>query len=220
MKNTSRLFSLKSIRYLGVTLIVIVCTALSCATPGKDTAIGAGAGAGGGAAIGGAIGGWKGAAIGAGIGAAAGAAVGNYLDKQKQELEKVAATKKERDGLLVKLKSDLLFDVGSSTLKPDAIAQLNQLGDILAKYDKDRIKVGGFTDNTGSAETNMTLSNQRAQTVREVLISRGVNDQRIATFAFGEAQPVASNDSSQGRQMNRRVELKIDVPTEDAKKMG
>lgn len=200
--------------------VLIACTLLSCATPGKDTGIGAGAGAGGGAAIGGLIGGWKGAAIGAGVGAAAGAAVGNYLDKQKKELEQVAATKKQKDGLLVKLKSDLLFDVGSSTLKSDAVTQLTELGDILSKYEKDRIKVGGFTDNTGSAQTNLALSNERAQAVREVLTSRGVKDDRILIFGFGESQPVASNATAQGRQQNRRVELKIDVPQSDAKKMG
>jgi outer membrane protein OmpA-like peptidoglycan-associated protein len=207
-----------SSRYLATALIM--CTAASCASPGKDTAIGAGAGAGGGAAIGAVIGGWKGAAIGAGIGAAAGAAVGNYLDKQKQELEKVAATKKEKDGLLVKLKSDLLFDVGSSKLKPDATAQLVELGNILAKYDKDRIKVGGFTDSTGTTESNLALSSERAQAVREVLTSQGVKDDRISVFPFGESQPVASNDTAQGRQLNRRVEIKIDVLPEDAKKMG
>jgi outer membrane protein OmpA-like peptidoglycan-associated protein len=154
------------------------------------------------------------------VGAAAGAAVGNYLDKQKKELEQVAATKKEKDGLLVKLKSDLLFNVGSATLKPDAVSQLNELGDILAKYEKDRIKVGGFTDSTGSAENNISLSNERAQAVREVLTARGVSGDRVSTFAFGESQPVASNATAQGRQLNRRVELKIDVPPEDAKKLG
>jgi outer membrane protein OmpA-like peptidoglycan-associated protein len=218
MKLSSRSLSPKKVRYLGTTLIA--CTLLSCASPGKDTAIGAGAGAGGGAAIGGIIGGWKGAAIGAGVGAAAGAAVGNYLDKQKKELEQVAATKKEKDGLLVKLKSDLLFDVGSSTLKPEAVSQLTELGNILAKYEKDRIKVGGFTDNTGTAESNLALSNERAQAVRSVLTSTGVKDDRILVFPFGESQPIASNATAQGRQQNRRVELKIDVPAEDAKKMG
>src|SRR5262249_31953507 len=114
--------------------VLIAAVLAACATPGKNTAIGAGGGAAAGAVVGGGVGGWKGAAIGAGVGALAGGSVGNYLDKQAQELQEVAETKRTRDGILVKLSSELLFQTGSAILKEDAIAQLERLGDVLAKY--------------------------------------------------------------------------------------
>jgi outer membrane protein OmpA-like peptidoglycan-associated protein len=198
---------------IGMSLMVVGALAWGgCASPGKKTAIGAGAGAATGAAIGGATGGWKGAGIGAAIGGVTGGAFGNYLDKQAQELEKVAQTKRTRDGILVQLKNDLLFETGSSTLKPDAASQLQQLGDILAKYDKDRVRVEGHTDNVGSDTINDSLSLKRAAAVKEILKSRGVSENQIMAIGQGESRPVANNATKQGRAANRRVELHIDVP--------
>lgn len=197
--------------------ILLIATVLAiggCSTPGKRTGIGAGAGAGVGAAVGGAAGGWKGAGIGAVVGAATGAAVGNYLDKQYNELQEVADTKRVKDGILVNLKNDLLFDTGSSQIKPEAQSQLSDLGRILSKYKDDRIRIEGFTDNTGSASYNLELSKLRAQAVREVLKSQGVHDDQILVFGFGESRPIASNKTTLGRQQNRRVNLVIDVPKE------
>ncbi len=194
--------------------LTLIAAALACATPGKDTAIGAGGGAAVGAGVGALAGGWKGAAIGAGAGALVGGAVGNYLDKQAAELAQVAETKRTRDGILVKLKSDLLFDTGSAVLKPDAIDEVGKLGDILAKYPDDRIKIEGHTDSTGSTAFNEELSQRRADAVREVLKSRGVRDAQMLVLGMGKADPVADNGSAAGRAQNRRVELKIDVPGE------
>jgi len=107
----------------------------ACATPGTRTAIGAGGGAAAGAGVGAIVGGWKGAAIGAAVGGVAGGAVGNYLDKQAQELKEVAeTTKRTKDGILVDLKSKLLFTTDSSVLKPEAVELVAKLGDIIAKY--------------------------------------------------------------------------------------
>ncbi|MBI3544227.1 MAG: OmpA family protein [Deltaproteobacteria bacterium] len=198
--------------FLAVLLLMTVVLIAGCASPGKRTAIGAGGGAGAGAAIGGAIGGWKGAGIGALAGAAAGGAVGNYLDKQKQELEKVAETKRVKDGLLVKLKNDLVFDTGSSDVKPEAARQLDELGQVLAKYKDDRIRINGYTDDVGSAADNETLAKNRADAVRDVLLSHGVDPGQLISTGFGESRPVASNKTAQGRSRNRRVELAIDVP--------
>ncbi len=189
-----------------------------CATAGKDTAIGAGAGAAAGAGLGAVVGGWKGAAIGAAVGGAAGGSVGYYLDRQKKELEKVAQTRKTEDGLLVQLKSDLLFRTDSAVLKPEAIDQLSQLGDILARYPKDRIRIEGYADSTGGARHNEELSQRRAEAVRSVLVGRGVKDGQVTALGMGDTRPVSTNATASGRAKNRRVELHIDVPGEKVAK--
>jgi outer membrane protein OmpA-like peptidoglycan-associated protein len=195
--------------------VLLVVLLSGCASPGKRTAIGAGGGALAGAAVGAAAGGsWKSAAIGAAVGAAAGGAVGNYLDKQAQELEKVAETKRTKDGILVKLKNDLLFDSGSAVLKPQAIEEISKLGDILSKYPDDRIKIEGHTDNTGKASSNEELSMRRAQAVKNVLQGRGVKDTQMMVLGMGQTKPIGENKTTQGRATNRRVELHIDVPQE------
>src|SRR5712671_7237110 len=105
-----------------------------CATPGEKTAIGAGAGAAVGAGVGALAGGWEGAAIGAVVGGVAGGAIGNYLDKQAQELQEIANARRTESGILVNLKSSLLFSADSAVLKPAAVEQIAQLGDMLVKY--------------------------------------------------------------------------------------
>ncbi|BDG10183.1 OmpA family protein [Anaeromyxobacter paludicola] len=192
--------------------LLVTFSLTACATAGKRTAIGAGGGAAAGAGIGALLGGWKGAAIGAGVGALTGGSVGLYLDKQAKELEEVAETKRTENGVLVNMKSEILFDTGSAILKPAAIAQLEKVGDILAKYSDDRVQVVGHTDNTGKASTNEQLSERRAQAVKEVLVGRGVQPAQITALGRGQTQPIADNGSAAGRAKNRRVELHIDVP--------
>jgi len=196
-------------------LISIVFTALAaaCATPGKRTAIGAGGGAAAGAGVGAIVGGWKGAAIGAAVGGVAGGAVGNYLDKQAEELKQVAeTTKRTQDGILVDLKSKLLFTTDSAVLKPEAVEMVAKLGDILARYPEDRIRIAGFTDSTGTVAHNEELSLRRAKAVRDLLQERGVKAERMMVQGMGPQRPVASNGTTAGRAQNRRVELHIDVP--------
>ncbi|HVI92810.1 MAG TPA: OmpA family protein [Anaeromyxobacter sp.] len=197
-------------RFLALALVAVLGAA--CATAGKRTAIGGGAGAAAGAGIGALVGGWKGAAIGAGVGALAGGSVGLYLDKQAKELEQVAETKRTENGVLVSMKSDILFDVGSAVLKPDAIEQIEKVGDILAKYSDDRVRIEGHADSTGSKKTNEELSLRRADAVKRVLTGRGVQEKQVTALGMGSTQPVADNATSAGRAKNRRVELHIDVP--------
>lgn len=197
-------------------LTLALATTAACTSPGKRTGIGAAGGGFGGAAIGGAIGGWKGAAIGGAIGAATGGAVGNVLDKQAKELEQVAETKRTEDGVMVNLRNDVLFDTGKADLKDNAVTQINKVGDILAKYPQDRIRIAGFTDSVGEADYNQKLSESRAETVKRVLTERGVKEEQMMWKGFGESNPVADNKSNAGRSKNRRVELKIDVPQEKA----
>jgi outer membrane protein OmpA-like peptidoglycan-associated protein len=194
------------------TLALVLVLGAGCQTAGKRTAIGGGAGAAVGAGIGAAVGGWKGAAIGAGVGALAGGSVGLYLDKQAKELEKVAETKRTENGILVSLKNDILFDVDSAALKPEAIDQLTQVGDIIAKYADDRIRIEGHADASGAASYNEQLSLRRADAVKRVLLGRGVQEAQITALGMGEVRPVADNANAAGRAKNRRVELHIDVP--------
>ncbi len=193
-------------------LVVLVVALAGCATPGKGTAIGAGGGAAVGAGVGALAGGWEGAAIGAVVGGLAGGAIGNYLDKQQQELQQVANARRTEDGILVDLKSSLLFTKDSAVLRPAAVEQVAKLGDILAKYPKDRIRIRGYTDSTGSAAYDEQLSLRRAEAVRDVLASRGVNQQQMLAEGAGATNPIADNSTPEGRAQNRRVELYIDAP--------
>ena len=193
-------------------LVVLVAALAACVTPGKDTAIGAGGGAAVGAGVGALAGGWEGAAIGAVVGGLAGGAIGNYLDRQEQELKEVANARRTEDGILVDLKSSLLFSSNSAVLRPAAVEQIARLGDILAKYPHDRIRIRGYTDSTGSAAYDEELSLHRAEAVRDVLASRGVNPRQMLVEGAGASNPIADNSTPEGRAANRRVELHIDVP--------
>lgn len=193
-------------------VVTTLLLALGCETAGKRTAIGAGVGGAAGAGVGALLGGWKGAAIGAGVGILAGGSVGLYLDKQAKDLEKVAEVKRTENGLLVQMKGDILFDTDSAVAKEDSVERLGKVGDILAKYSDDRVRVEGHTDSQGSAKHNEDLSMRRAQTVREVLVGRGVQPAQITALGMGETRPIADNKTAAGRAQNRRVELHIDVP--------
>lgn len=193
------------------TALTIVLLA-GCATAGRDTAIGAGVGGVAGAGIGALVGGKKGALIGLGVGALAGGSVGLYLDKQRKELERVAEVKKTENGLIVQMKNDILFDTNSDGVKGEGVADLAKMGDILAKYSDDRVRIEGYTDSSGDAKHNQVLSARRAHAVKTVLVSRGVQEAQISVVGFGEAKPAADNATADGRAKNRRVELHIDVP--------
>jgi outer membrane protein OmpA-like peptidoglycan-associated protein len=197
---------------------ILILSLTACETAGKRTAVGAGAGALVGAGAGALIGGkhhrGQGALIGAGVGALAGGSVGLYLDKQAKELEqsRLAEVKRTENGLVVKMASDILFESGSSALNPASVDDLEKMGDILAKYSDDRIKIYGHTDTVGGKAYNEELSLRRADAVKRVLIGRGVQDKQMTALGMGEAQPVTANDTPAGRKKNRRVELHIDVP--------
>ena len=200
------------VRSTRVVALATLVTLIGCGTAGKRTAIGGGAGAALGAGIGALAGGKKGALIGAGVGALAGGSVGLYLDKQHKELEKVAETKRTENGILVNMKNDILFDTSSAELKDEAVTQITQVGDILAKYADNRIRIEGHTDSSGSDSLNETLSRKRADSVGTVLVSRGVREEQITVVGNGETKPIADNATKEGRAKNRRVELHIDVP--------
>jgi outer membrane protein OmpA-like peptidoglycan-associated protein len=185
-----------------------------CAT---RTGNGAWIGAGAGGAVGGLIGHASGntaagAIIGAAVGGTAGAAIGNYMDKQAAELQrdlKNAKVERVGEGIKITFDSGILFDVDSDKLQPAATANLQNLAQVLKKYDDTEIMVQGHTDNTGTADHNMRLSGRRAESVGEALQHNGVKSGRIDEKGLGETQPAADNGSASGRQENRRVEVAI-----------
>jgi len=199
--------------WIRLTAIAAALTfASACETAGKRTAIGGVGGAAVGAGVGALIGGKRGALIGAGVGALAGGSVGLYLDKQAKELQAVATTKRTENGLVVEMASDILFDVDSAALKPEAVEKLTKVGDIIAKYSDDRVRIEGHTDATGTSAYNEQLSLRRADAVKSLLLGRGVQEGQITALGQGETKPIADNGSADGRAKNRRVELHIDVP--------
>jgi outer membrane protein OmpA-like peptidoglycan-associated protein len=209
---------MKRTQFASIVAVVVAATLTACQTAGKRTAIGAGAGAAVGAGAGALVAGkghrGVGALIGAGVGALAGGSVGLYLDKQAKELEqtRLAEVKRTENGLLVQMASDILFESGSSALNKQSIDDVEKMGDVLAKYSDDRIRIFGYTDTVGGKTYNEELSLRRADAVKRVLVGRGVQEKQITALGMGEVDPVASNATAAGRKKNRRVVLNIDVP--------
>ena len=173
-----------------------------------------------GAAIGAASGAILGALVGEGeadeilagaiIGAGIGAGVGAYMDKQEEKLARIPGTQVERvgkDTLLIHFESDILFRVDSTLLNTTAQSSLNQVASVLDEFPKTAVVIQGHTDSTGSEVHNQNLSERRAGSVRNFLIGRGLDADRMVAVGYGENHPVASNESSQGRNQNRRVDI-------------
>lgn len=157
--------------------------------------------------------------VGAGIGAIAGAGVGYYMDEQEKKLRQQTAGTgvdviRDGDNLILDLPSDVTFPVNSYQVQPQFQSTLTQLAGTLRQYEKTYIDVLGHTDSTGTDAYNQTLSEQRAQAVANVLVGQGVQQARLATRGYGESQPKASNTTEEGRQANRRVEIRL-VPVTD-----
>lgn len=182
----------------------------------SKTAKGATLGAAGGAAIGALTGGDRGkrAAIGAGIGALAGGAVGGYMDVQEARLRETLAgtgvsVTRQGDELVLNMPGSVTFATNSADVKSGFYPTLNSVGLVLKEFEKTLIEVTGHTDATGSASYNQTLSEHRAISVGNYLSAQGVQPARIVTKGFGARMPIANNESSMGRQANRRVELRL-----------
>jgi outer membrane protein OmpA-like peptidoglycan-associated protein len=161
----------------------------------------------------------KNALIAAGVGALAGGAIGNYMDRQEAQLRSqlqgsgVSVVRNGND-ITLKMPGNITFQTNSADLQPSFYQVLNSVALVLKKYDKTILEVAGHTDSTGSAEYNQGLSERRAQTVAQYLESQGVNSERVMTVGAGETHPIASNDTPEGRQANRRVELTLEPLTQ------
>ncbi|MHC4105150.1 MAG: OmpA family protein [Planctomycetota bacterium] len=205
-------------------LMVILTMALGCATPQtkteEGTRKGAAIGAIGGAVLGQIIGGdTKATLIGAGIGALAGGAIGRSYGKKADEQEAAlrrqlaaieeANVQRNADVLAVTFMSDMLFDIGSATLKPGSKEQIRRVSSVLTKYTDTAILIAGHTDSTGSAALNQQLSELRAKNVKLAIVEQGVHPGRIKTVGFGASAPIADNSTEEGRRLNRRVVITI-----------
>jgi outer membrane protein OmpA-like peptidoglycan-associated protein len=204
------------------TLVAIVLTlslAAGCAarkeprTTSRDkTKRGAAVGAGVGALVGALLGEGeaddilKGAAIGAGLGAG----VGAYMDRQEEKIARIPGTTVERVGkrrLLVHFNSDVLFATDSAELGSQSRITLQEAAKVIAEFDKTAVVVQGHTDSTGSDAHNQNLSVRRADAVMGYLVDRGISPARIRAKGYGETHPTATNETPEGRQLNRRVDL-------------
>jgi outer membrane protein OmpA-like peptidoglycan-associated protein len=188
--------------------------AAGCATKSQTGAIvGAGVGGAAGAVIGKATGSTvRGAIIGAVVGGAAGAIIGHQMDKQAEELAYAlpgATVQRVGEGITVTFPEGLLFGFDSDQIGVSAQDNLRRFAASLQKYPNTRTLIVGHTDSDGSSAYNMDLSDRRAQSAASFLSGQGVNPSRISTAGRGESEPIATNSSDEGRQLNRRVEVAI-----------
>lgn len=198
----------------GIAMVSLTLGLVGCATRAQTGAlIGAGGGAVVGAAIGKATGNTAaGVILGAALGGAAGAFIGDYMDRQATEMERdLEGARIERigEGIKITFAGGLLFDVDRADLRPEAQAELTKLARILNKYDDTNVMIEGHTDATGSERYNMDLSVRRSSSVGTFLAVQNVRRDRLNAIGYGELRPAASNDTADGRQQNRRVEVAI-----------
>jgi len=206
----------------GIALLATACTTLDPYTREEETSkaqrqalIGAAAGA-----VAGLITGdssmerKKRALVGAGLGALTGAAVGNYMDRQeaklRAELERTGVSvTRVGDNITLNMPGNITFATNSSDLNPGFFEVLNSVALVVNEFEQTVIEVAGHTDSTGTAEYNQQLSERRARAVAAYLVTREVRRDRIIEVGEGENRPIASNDTAEGRQLNRRVELTL-----------
>jgi outer membrane protein OmpA-like peptidoglycan-associated protein len=207
---------MKTIKLLTVTVVLMGLIASGCKSMNK-TQKGAVIGAAGGGAIGAVIGKAAGntamgAIIGAAVGGATGAVIGHKMDKQAEEMKKVlgdAEVRRVGEGIVIDFKEKVLFGFDRSDLGANAATNLDKLINVLNKYPDTDIEILGHTDNKGTDEYNQGLSERRATSVSGYLKNHGISSSRVSTKGMGENDPIASNDTEEGRSQNRRVEFVI-----------
>lgn len=154
------------------------------------------------------------ALVGAGVGGLAGGAIGNYQDRQERALrDRMAGTGvdvvRQGDNITLNMPSNITFGFDSANLNPAFHGVLDNVVSTLREYDQTIVEVAGHTDSVGTDSYNQRLSEQRAASVGNYLMSRGLNRERFITVGAGESRPVASNDTEMGRAQNRRVEITL-----------
>lgn len=214
MKN----FNVLAAFFLSGVILLTSCAGMSSTT--KGSLIGTGAGAALGAGIGALAGKGKGAAIGAAVGGAVGAGagilIGRKMDKQKAELEKIEGAQVETvtdannlQAIKVTFDSGILFATGKSNLSSSSKQALANFASSLKNTPETDVTIYGHTDNTGSREVNVRLSNDRALAVSQYLNLNGIASSRMTTQGKAYDEPVADNGTADGRAKNRRVEIYI-----------
>ena len=209
----------KSIIALMVVTLLSGCVSRQNATTGEQETNTATKGALGGAIVGaiaGAATGKKNAAVfGALGGAAIGGGIGYYFDQQEAALRDellnsgVQVKRVGENELQLIMAQGIGFDTGSYQLSGSIFQTLNGVAKILNEYPKSSLRIIGHTDSVGSSESNLTLSERRAESVGDYLIRQNVKSGRLSTTGYGERRPIATNDTAAGRAANRRVEINI-----------
>ena len=225
---------MKKISILGISSLFLFATLFTSCNSVKNannTQKGAGIGAGAGALIGAIIGNNSkigtagGALIGAAVGGGTGALIGNKMDKQARKIDQAlpgADVERVGEGIRLVLNENAVrFNTGKATLTSTAKANLDKLVPVFKEYADTNIQIYGYTDSTGSPEFNLTLSQKRAESVKNYLASNGLVSSRFKITGLGIADPIATNNTADGRTQNRRVEFAIlanDKMVQDAKK--
>ena len=204
---------------LGGSFIMSSCTAVQNA---NNTQKGAGIGAVAGGVIGGILGNnigkggntALGAVIGAAVGGAAGGVIGNKMDKQAQKIEQVlpgAEVVRTEEGinLILDENSRVTFDYNKASLTSTAKTNLDKLVEVFNEYPDTNLLIVGHTDNVGSQNYNLPLSQKRAQSVKDYLVGKGISSSRLTSKRKGLEEPIADNSTAEGRAQNRRVEIAI-----------
>jgi outer membrane protein OmpA-like peptidoglycan-associated protein len=212
---------MKKVTIYSISLLFLagsVLTGCKSVQNANNTQKGAAIGVAGGALIGGLIGKGSGhaalgALIGAAVGGGTGAVIGNKMDKQAREISEAlpsADVERVGEGIRLVLKENAVrFDVNKSILTTQAKLNLDKLVPVFKDYPDTNIDIFGYTDITGTPEYNLTLSQNRAAAVKTYLISKGIAGERMKTTGLGIADPIASNDTEEGKSQNRRVEFAI-----------
>ncbi len=151
---------------------------------------------------------------GAALGALAGSAIGNYMDKQEEAFREELADSgvevyREGDSIRLSIPGNITFPNDSAAIVTGFYPVLEDVAKVLNRYEKTKLSIEGHTDSVGDVNYNRQLSMQRANSVANYLQSTNVMGSRLQTLGMGESQPIANNDNAQGRQKNRRVELRI-----------
>ena len=149
-----------------------------------------------------------------GVGALGGGAVGAYMDQQEAKLrEQLRGTgvSVTRDGenIILNMPGNVTFATNSADVQAGFYPVLDSVGLVLNEYDKTLVEVAGHTDSTGSDSYNLELSQRRAASVSAYLNARGIVSDRLLSIGYGKARPIATNDTAEGRQLNRRVEITV-----------
>ena len=215
---------MKKITLLGLALILTfggLITSCESVKNTNNTQRGAGIGVAAGAILGAVLGnnigkggnGALGAVLGGVIGGVAGGVIGNRMDKQARQIQTaLPGAQVERVGEGIKLtlgENSVRFDTSKSTLTSTAKANLDRLVPVFKEYADTDIVIYGYTDSSGSLEFNQNLSEQRAAAVKAYLSTRGLSTARFTTTGLGIADPIATNDTAEGKSLNRRVEFAI-----------
>lgn len=196
---------------------VLLTGLLGCASWGSSQKKGTAAGAAGGGVVGAIVGHKtgstaRGAIIGAVVGGAAGSLIGRRMDDQAEKLAREledAEVSRVGEGIAVTFDSGILFPFDSAALTSEARSNLRTLADSLQAEARTEVMIVGHTDSAGSDDYNQRLSERRGHSAEDYLSSLGVASSRLASNGRGETEPIASNDTEDGRRRNRRVEVAI-----------